>query len=142
MWGHSMGPLLHAKGSGKASQDHSSSAPGHIHSNAASDSGIKDRGQDLFELHLSGLGSTLNTLVSLRESACISVPKLCIIFLSVQSLEGKSSLGCYLLHTVVVYFIFFILPLLLCKGCLFILFPNSHLVCSHLQGTAVFPTHL
>ena len=44
-WGHNMGWLLHAEGSGKAAQGHSS--PTNIHSYAASDSYTKDRGHSL-----------------------------------------------------------------------------------------------
>lgn len=58
----------------------------------------RTRGCVLFEFHLSSLENTLGIPISLRDWACLSVPKLCIFFQTTESLEIKSLLDCSLLH--------------------------------------------
>lgn len=56
------------------------------------------------ELHLNGLGSTLNIPVPFRDSACLSVPKLCS--LPPAPINKSLKVESYLLHRAIISFIF------------------------------------
>lgn len=91
---HYMGQLLHLRDQERLLRITQVQPQDTASSYAASDNGAKDRGQDLFELHLNCLESILNIPVSLKDSEYLNVPKLASFFSqSIKSLEVQSSLG-------------------------------------------------
>lgn len=139
---HYMGQLLHLRDQERLLRITQVQPQDTASSYAASDNGAKDRGQDLFELHLNCLESILNIPVSLKDSEYLNVPKLASFFSqSIKSLEVQSSLGLLPAAQSGHFFQFSLYCLFYYARADFTLFPNSYLVYSHSQRMAAFTSH-